>query len=126
MRPRSASSGALPVLRFWLGLNLVLFALYLLAPLLSPGSAPLTPRGVLESFMLTGAGLLLGQAYARYWPLPPRPGFVSVVRALLLAIPAVGLSMAIGLLLQPQAAALSLALAAFLGAQLRPTAPRVA
>ncbi|AFZ69046.1 hypothetical protein [Deinococcus peraridilitoris] len=119
MQPSFASPGVLPVVRFWLGLNLVLFALYLFAPLVAPGSAVLTPRGILESFALTAAGLALGRAYGRYWPLPARPGFVSVIRMLLLAIPAVGLSVAIGLLLLPQAAPLSLALSAFLGAQLR-------
>lgn len=120
MQSRVATPGVLPVVRFWLGLNLILFAVYLVLPLWSDTGAPLTPRGVVESFVLTGAGLLLGRAYARYWPLPAHPGFVSVVRMLLLAIPAVGLSLAVGLLFQPEVAALSLALSAFLGAQMRP------
>ena len=120
MRKASPPPRWLPQLRFWLGLNLVLFAIYMITPLLSPGSAGLTPRGMLESFLLTGFGLTLGLLYARYWPLPERPGFASIIRSLLLTIPALGFSLALGLLFQPQVSALTVALAAFLGAHLKP------
>ncbi|MFN4252684.1 hypothetical protein, partial [Deinococcus sp.] len=84
------------------------------------GAPPLTPRGVLLCLLLTALGFALGLAYGRYWPLPPAP-FARVARILLLAVPTVGLSLALGLLLRPEISALVLALAAFLGAQWRPT-----
>ena len=109
---------ALPLLRFWLGLNVALLILSLLLRATSPGLAPLTPRGVLICLVLTALGFGLGLLYARYWPLPDSP-MQRLIRMSLLAIPAVGLSLALGLLLQPEITSLVFALAAFLGAQYR-------
>lgn len=118
---RTSGPGAwLPRLQFWLGLNAALLTATLLSRALSAGAPPLTPRGVLLCLLLTALGFALGLAYGRYWPLPPAP-FARVARILLLAVPTVGLSLALGLLLRPEISALVLALAAFLGAQWRPT-----
>ncbi|GGS32873.1 hypothetical protein [Deinococcus knuensis] len=114
-----APAGWLARLRFWLGLNAALLIATLLTRTLTPGAAPLTPRGVLLCLLLTALGFALGLAYARYWPLPAA-AFARVGRTLLLAVPTVGLSLALGLLLRPEISALVLALAAFLGAQWRP------
>lgn len=117
---RAAHPGRwLPHLQFWLGLNAALLTATLLTRALSTGAPPLTPRGVLLCLLLTALGFALGLAYGRYWPLPPAP-FTRIARTLLLAVPTVGLSLALGLLLRPEISALVLALAAFLGAQWRP------
>ncbi|CAM3943267.1 hypothetical protein [Deinococcus marmoris] len=108
----------LPLLRFWLGLNVVLLAFTLLSRALTPGADPLSPGGVLLCLLLTALGFALGLMYTRYWPLP-EASFQRLVRMALLAIPAMGLAMALGLLLRPDISALVLALAAFLGAQWR-------
>ena len=109
---------ALPLLRFWLGLNVAVLVLALLLKATSPAAAPLTPLGVLGCFVLTALGFGLGLLYARYWPLPDSP-MQRLIRMSLLAIPAVGFSLGLGLLLQPEITALVFALAAFLGAQYR-------
>ncbi|MFK7601506.1 hypothetical protein ACI3L1_04760 [Deinococcus sp. SM5_A1] len=108
----------LPLLRFWLGLNVVLLAFTLLSRIFTPGADPLSPGGVLLCLLLTALGFALGLMYTRYWPLP-EASFQRLVRMALLAIPAMGLAMALGLLLRPDISALVLALAAFLGAQWR-------
>ncbi|CAM3731533.1 hypothetical protein [Deinococcus frigens] len=125
----------LPLLRFWLGLNVVLLAFTLLSRAFTPGADPLSPGGVLTCLGLTALGFALGVVYSRYWPLP-EASFQRLVRMALLAIPAMGLALALGLLLRPDISALVLALAAFLGAQWRfgvvqpvapqPTPPRAA
>lgn len=106
------------MLRFWLGLNVVLLVSTLLSRAFTPGVEPLTPGGVLLCLLLTALGFALGLMYTRYWPLP-QASFQRLVRMALLAIPAMGLAMALGLLLRPDISALVLALAAFLGAQWR-------
>lgn len=108
----------LSLLRFWLGLNVVLLVLTLLSRAFTTGVEPLTPQGVLLCLLLTALGFALGLTYARYWPLP-ESSFPRLIRMALLAIPAMGLSLALGLLLRPDITALVLALAAFLGAQWR-------
>ncbi|OLV18746.1 hypothetical protein [Deinococcus marmoris] len=108
----------LPLLRFWLGLNVVLLAFTLLSRAFTPGADSLSPGGVLLCLLLTALGFALGLMYTRYWPLP-EASFQRLVRMALLAIPAMGLAMALGLLLRPDISALVLALAAFLGAQWR-------
>lgn len=108
----------LPLLRFWLGLNVVLLVFTLLSRTFTPGADPLSPGGVLLCLGLTALGFALGLMYTRYWPLP-EASFQRLVRMALLAIPAMGLSMALGLLLRPDISALVLALSAFLGAQWR-------
>lgn len=108
----------LPLLRFWLGLNVVLLVFTLLSRAFTPGAEPLSPGGVLGCLGMTAVGFALGVTYARYWPLP-QGAFQRLIRMALLAIPAVGLALALGLLLRPDISALVLALSAFLGAQWR-------
>ncbi|MDV6373520.1 hypothetical protein [Deinococcus arenicola] len=117
--PAPASSWPLlSLLRFWLGLNVILLGLTLLSRAFTPGADPLTPAGVVLCLLMTALGFALGLTYARYWPLPDS-SFPRLIRMALLAIPAVGLSLALSLLLRPDITALVLALAAFLGAQWR-------
>lgn len=106
----------LAYLRFWLGLNVVILVLTLLSRLLTPGAPPLTPRGVLITLLLTGLGFVVGLGFARYWPRPDVT-FQRIIRMFMLAIPVVGISLALGVLLQPEITSLVFAVAAFLGAQ---------
>lgn len=108
--------GLLPYVRFWLGLNVVILVLTLFSRLTTAGAPALTPRGVLITLLLTALGFGVGLLFSRYWP-RPEATFQRIIRMLMLAIPMVGISLALGLLLQPEITSLVFAVAAFLGAQ---------
>jgi len=78
-----------------------------------------TPRQILDIFGAVALGTGLGVLFAWFWPLPAQRGYERVVRTLLLVIPAIGIGLALQLVLQGPKAAQALflvfALAAWLG-----------
>ncbi len=111
----------LRALRIGLGVSLVFFVFYIGAHYLWGLSFP-TPLDLLQIGGMAFGGVFLGLAFSRVWPLPARPGFERIVRLILLMIPALGLGIALHVLLQgaqaERALYLVFAVAAWLGSGL--------
>ncbi|RIH85753.1 hypothetical protein Mterra_01610 [Calidithermus terrae] len=104
MQPVKTAALGLPhLLRRVVGVYLGVGLFYLLgSPVL--GFAVPTPLQMLHLLLAVLLGSGLGVAFAWFWPLPPARGWERVVRTLLLSIPALGLGMALQLVLQGPAA----------------------
>ncbi len=104
--------------RTTLGVSLFFFLFYLAGHFIFGFTFP-TPGDLFQIFLTSFGGVLLGLAFSRVWPLPPKPGFERIVRVFLLMAPALGIGLALHVLLQgPQperALYLIFALAAWLG-----------
>jgi hypothetical protein len=108
----------LKIARTTLGVSLFFFVFYIAGHYVFGFPFP-APLDLLQIFFVAFSGVLLGVAFSRVWPLPPRVGFERIVRVFLLMAPALGLGLALHVLLQgPQAERalyLIFALAAWLG-----------
>ncbi|UOQ84347.1 hypothetical protein [Gracilibacillus salinarum] len=78
-----------------------------------------TPLILVQLFVVSGLGVVLGVVFSRIWPLPLEKGFERIIRTFLIVIPSLGLGMGLQVLLQgtqpTQAIYLLFALAAWLG-----------
>lgn len=105
------------VLKKVLGITLFLEIFYLIGHALWGWPFP-TPMAILHILLTVSLGTALGVVFSRVWPLP-QVGWERVVRTLLLAIPSIGIGMALQIFLQgnraDQAIYLIFAVSAWLG-----------
>ncbi len=108
----------LKTLRTGVGVALFFFLFYIVGHYLWQFPFP-EPMDLFQILIVSLGGVLLGVAFSRVWPLPPRPGFERIVRVFLLMIPALGIGLALHVWLQgprpERALYLVFALAAWLG-----------
>ncbi|WP_235162490.1 MULTISPECIES: hypothetical protein [Sediminibacillus] len=101
-----------------IGITLFLELFYLIGSYALDWPFP-TPLVLIQLFVVTVWGVLLGIAFSRIWPLPSHKGFERIFRTFLVVIPALGLGMGLQVLLQgaqaTQAIYLIFALSAWLG-----------
>lgn len=109
---------SLRIARTALGISLFFFAFYIAGHYLFDFPFP-DPVDLLQILVVSFGGVLLGVAFSRVWPLPPRPGFERIVRIFFLLAPALGIGLALHVFLQgnrpERALYLIFALAAWLG-----------
>ncbi|WP_254543690.1 hypothetical protein [Halomarina pelagica] len=89
---------ALLVVRRTLGVSAFVSLFYVAAYYLWDQPFP-TPLDLAVIFLLVLAGTLLGVAFSRAWPLPAERGLPRVIRTVLLAVPALGIGIALQVLL---------------------------
>ncbi|MDQ7028621.1 MAG: hypothetical protein Q9O62_01960 [Ardenticatenia bacterium] len=89
----------LKALQSALGVSLLFFVFYIAAHYVWDLPFP-TPVDLLKILMVASAGVGLGVAFSRFWPLPPAPGVERIVRTLLLVIPALGVGIGLQLLVE--------------------------
>ena len=108
----------LRIARTTLGVALFFFIFYIVGSYLLDFPFP-TPGDLLQILFVTFSGVLLGVVFSRVWPLPPRPGFERILRLFLLLAPALGIGLALHVMLQgaqgERALYLVFAVAAWLG-----------
>ncbi|MCT2537833.1 hypothetical protein NC661_12220 [Aquibacillus koreensis] len=101
-----------------IGITLFLELFYLIGSYLLDWPFP-TPLVLVQLFVVTVWGVVLGIVFSRVWPLPSQKGFERIFRTFMVAVPALGFGMGFQLLLQgaqaTQAIYLIFALAAWLG-----------
>ncbi|WP_245830992.1 hypothetical protein [Sediminibacillus massiliensis] len=101
-----------------IGITLFLELFYLIGSYLLDWPFP-TPYVLIQLFVVTVWGVVLGIVFSRIWPLPSHKGLERIFRTFLVVIPALGLGMGLQVLLQgaqaTQAIYLIFALSAWLG-----------
>lgn len=112
---------ALLVVRRTLGISAFLYAFYVVAHYAWELAFP-TPGDLLAILVVVLAGVCLGVAFGKVWPLPPDVGRERIVRTVMLTIPALGIGIAIQVFLEgaqsDRAYYVIFALAAWLGSTL--------
>ncbi len=89
----------LKALQSTLGVSLFFFVFYIAAHYVWDLPFP-TPVDLFKILIVAAAGVTLGVAFSRFWPLPPTPGFERIVRTLLLVIPALGVGIGLQLIVE--------------------------
>ncbi|ENH95837.1 hypothetical protein J416_14031 [Gracilibacillus halophilus YIM-C55.5] len=100
------------------GITLFLEIFYVIGHYLMEWPFP-TPVVLLQLFVTSGLGVMLGVCFSRLWPLPHEKGFERILRTFFIVIPSLGFGMALQVTLQgaeaTQAIYLIFACAAWLG-----------
>lgn len=106
------------IARRTLGISLVLYVFYLIAPSVWP-VPPLTGQDTVAIMAVVFLGVLLGVAFSTVWPVPAEKGLPRVLRTAVLSLPALGIGMAVQVTIEgaesSRAYFVMFALAAWLG-----------